>query len=71
MSASLRSRVPVSKAKALTQHPSFTLDGFLDRVSAPREPAKPNDIFVLSVFGCTCLAALIPSLALMARHFGY
>lgn len=71
MSVSVRSRVPVSRVKTIVRQPAFTLDAFLDRATTPREPEKPNDLFVLAVFGCTCVAALVPSLALMARHFGY
>ena len=52
-----------------TSRPTFTLDGFIDRPRADA-PKTANDPVVLGVFVCTCLAALVPSIALMARHYG-
>ena len=57
------------KSNSPTRRPTFTLDAFVDRPRADA-PKTANDPVVLGVFVCTCLAALVPSIALMARHYG-
>jgi hypothetical protein len=59
----------LAKSGSPTSRPTFTLDAFIDRPRADA-PKTANDPVVLGVFVCTCLAALVPSIALMARHYG-
>jgi hypothetical protein len=59
-----------TKARGPNRRPKFTLDAFVNRQGA-NAPETANDPVVLGVFVCTCLAAIVPSIALMARHFGF
>lgn len=58
-----------TQARGANRRPKFTLDAFVERPRADA-PKTADDAIVLGLFSCTCLAALIPSIALMARHFG-
>lgn len=59
-----------TKARGPNGRPQFTLDAFVNRPRADA-PKTANDTVVLAVFACTCLGAIVPSIALMARHFGF
>jgi hypothetical protein len=40
----------------------------VDRFTTPREPAKPDDLVVLSILGTTCGLVVLGSLGLVAQH---